>query len=207
MRVRDYRGPLGILAAGAVGIILLCSVSAMAMTDLRNYIPATLIPLNIVDLAVANLNTAVGLTEQAVTQFVPTETNTLVPTQTASLTPIPTDTPRRFATLTPTRTRRPREATAAPFIPPRTNTPRPAPTNTAVPPTSTPVPPTSTPVPPTSTPIPPTDPPPTTEVPPTVEPPTVEPPTVEPPTNPPPTVAQSTSQANEAPVSGGTTSP
>jgi hypothetical protein len=58
----------------------------MAMSDLRNYISATLIPLNIVDLAVANLNTAVALTEQAVTQFVPTETNN-GPTNTASLTP------------------------------------------------------------------------------------------------------------------------
>jgi len=197
VRIRDYRGPLGILAAGAVGISLLCSVSAMAMTDLRNYIPATLVPLNIVDLAVANLNTAVGLTEQAVTQFVPTQTNTIVPTNTASLTPMPSDTPRHFVTITPSRTRRPREATAAPVSPPRTNTPRPAPTSTSVPPTSTPVPP---------TPIPPTPIPPTVE-PPTAVPPTAVPPTVELPTNPPPTSVPATSQPIGVPITDGTVVP
>lgn len=87
MRIRDYRAPLGILAAGAVGISLLCSVSAMAMSDLNNYIPATIVPLNIVDLAVANLNTAVALTEQSITQFVPTETAMPAPTNTVA--PIP----------------------------------------------------------------------------------------------------------------------
>lgn len=180
MRVRDYRGPLGVLAAGVIGVSLLCSVSAMAMTDLKNYVPATFVPLNIIDLAVGNLNTAVALTEHSVTQFVPTETVTPSPTGTASLTPSPSNTPRRFVTPTTKATRLPRDSsTAAPNNPPRTSTPRPAPTNTDVPPTNTSVPPTNTPLPP------PTD---TEAPPPTVEPPTVEPPTVEPPTVEPPTV-------------------
>ena len=101
--MREYIGPLGILAAGAIGISLLCSVSAMAMGDLSRYIPITLEPINIVDLAVANFQTAAALTEQVVTVFVPTET--LVPSNTpapASLTPLPTDTQRRFVTITPT---------------------------------------------------------------------------------------------------------
>jgi hypothetical protein len=95
---------LGILAAGAIGLSLLCSVSAMAMGDLNRYIPATIVPLNLVDLAFSNLETAAALTEQVVTVFVPTETVTPRPTNTEapSLTPVPSDTPRRFVTITPT---------------------------------------------------------------------------------------------------------
>ena len=148
MRVREYTGPLGILAAGAIGLSLLCSVSAMAMGDLNRYIPLTLEPISIVDLAVSNFQTAAALTEQIVTVFVPTET--LAPTSTdvpASLTPQPTDTQRRFVTITPTFTRRPRlTATpvrqASPTVkspPTRTRTPRPTP----IPPTHTPIPPTT----------------------------------------------------------------
>ena len=186
-RGKDYSGPLGILAAAAIGLSLLCSVSAMAMGDLNRYVSITLEPLNIVDLAVSNLETAAALTEQAVTVFVPTET--LVPTSTASLTPLPLDT--STSTLVPTRvqptaTRREREAptkTSAPpptkaptHVPTRTPTPvPPTATKTDVPPTetNTPVPPpTDTPVPPpTDTPVPPpTD----TSVPPPTPQPTVE---------------------------------
>lgn len=153
VRARDYAGPLGILAAGAIGLSLLCSVSAMAMGDLNRYIPLTIEPLSLVELAVSNLETAAALTEQAVTLFVPTET--LVPSSTASFTPLPSETNTPTATLTripPTRTRRPRE------VPTRTPTPRPTRTATRIPSrTPTPVTPSATltrtpsPLPPTST--------------------------------------------------------
>ena len=140
-KAREYIGPLGILAAGAIGLSLLCSVSAMAMGDLNRYVPITLEPINIVDLAVSNFQTAAALTEQIVTAFVPTET--LVPTSTdspPSLTPQPTDTQRRFVTITPTlprRTRIPPTQTAV-VIPSRTPTSRPpTATRTPVPPTVT----------------------------------------------------------------------
>jgi hypothetical protein len=182
VRLREYSGPLAILTAGVLGFSLLCSVSAMAMSDLENYIPATMVPLDLLDLAVSNLRTAAALTEQAVTQFVPTET--LVPTRTPTLTPAPSDTATLRPTFThppPTRTRR-EGPTATPRAPLPTNTPQPTntpvptitpsrtptpvPTSTPIPtdtPTDTPVPPTDTPVPPTETPVPPTE----TEPPPT----------------------------------------
>lgn len=156
MRAREYSGPLGILAAGAIGLSLLCSVSAMAMGDLNRYIPVTLEPISIVELAVANFQTAAAYTEQAVTVFVPTET--LIPSRTpvpASLTPQPTDTQRRFITITPTLPRRTRVPSTAVIIvasrtptrPPtlvptrtRTNTPPPTRTDTPIPPTDTPLP-------------------------------------------------------------------
>lgn len=161
-KAREYMGPLGILAAGAIGLSLLCSVSAMAMGDLNRYVPITLEPINIVDLAVSNFQTAAALTEQIVTAFVPTET--LVPTSTdspPSLTPQPTDTQRQFVTITPTLPRRTRVPFTATFVPSRTPTSRP-PTATR---TRTPVPPTvtrtrtPTSIPPTNTPtdIPPTE--------------------------------------------------
>jgi hypothetical protein len=168
VRLRDYGGPLGVLLAGVVGFSLLCSVSTMAMSDLSNYSPVTIEPLNLVDLAVSNLETAAALTEQAVTVFVPTETRTVTATKTLTPSPTftPTNTPRRFVTITPTiprRTRPPRTATSIPPtrtpIPP-TNTP--LPTDTPIPTdTNTPIPDTDTPIPDTDTPVPPTDPPPT----------------------------------------------
>ena len=120
MKAREYAGPLGVLAAGAIGFILLCSVSAMAMGDLNNRISITMEPLNIVGLAVSNLETAAALTEQVVTVFVPTQT--LVPTDTLSPAPLPSDTststPRRFVTITPTATRRERPPFTPTSIPP-----------------------------------------------------------------------------------------
>lgn len=188
MRAREYSGPLGILAAGAIGLSLLCSVSAMAMGDLNRYIPITLEPISIVDLAVSNFGTAAALTEQIVTIFVPTGTltpsNTPVP---ASLTPEPTETPRRFVTITPTVTRRVRATLTAVVVasrtPTRPPTRTPLPTFTRTPPpTFTPVPPTAT-EPPTAT----TEPPPTATEPPlaTTEPPptATEPPVTDVPTS------------------------
>lgn len=140
MKAREYSGPLGILAAGALGLSLLCSVSAMAMGDLNRIISITLEPISIVDLAVANFETAAALTEQAVTVFVPTET--LVPTSTPSFTPIapePTNTERRFVTITPTVPRKTRVPSTATHMVVASRTP------TVRPPTRTPVTPTRTP--------------------------------------------------------------
>jgi hypothetical protein len=125
VKAREYTGPLGILAAGAIGLSLLCSVSAMAMGDLNRYVPLTIVPLNIFDLAVSNLETAAAFTEQAVTLFVPT--STLQPTHTLTLTPIPsnTNTPRRFVTTSPTATRRTRIPPTSVIISSRTPTSRP----------------------------------------------------------------------------------
>ena len=155
MRVREYSGPLGILAAGAIGLSLLCSVSAMAMGDLSRYVPIPLEPINLVDLAVEGFGTAAALTEQMVTVFVPTETVTPTSTQApASLTPLATDTQRRFLTITPTLARRTRIPPTLVIVASRTPTPRP-PTRTPVPTrTRTPIPPTltDTPLPPPTTP-------------------------------------------------------
>jgi hypothetical protein len=189
VKAREYSGPLGILAAGAIGLSLLCSVSAMAMGDLNRYIPMTLVPLNLVDLAVSNFGTAAALTEQIVTVFVPTETlmpsNTPVP---ESVTLESTDTPRRFVTITPTNTRRVRSTLTAVVVASRTPT-RP-PTRTPPPTFTRTVRPTLT-IPPTHTPVPPTD----TEVPPT---PTHEQPTATDP--PPPTATDEPPTATEPPV-------
>jgi hypothetical protein len=150
VKAREYSGPLGILAAGVIGLSLLCGVSAMGMDDLNRYISITLEPISIVDFAFSNLETAAALTEQAVTIFVPTET--LVPTGTpgpTSLTPQPTDTQRRFVTITPTLVRRTRIPPTAVIIASRTPTPRPPPTHTrTLVPTATR---TRTPIPPTAT--------------------------------------------------------
>ena len=163
MRAREYAGPLGVLAAGVIGISLLCSVSALAMGDLSKasqHTSITIEPLNVLDLAVANFETAAALTEQAVTAYVPTET--LVFTETLNPSPIPSDTstPRRYVTVTPTGTRRARSTFTPTKVP--TSTPRP-PSRTPLPPTRThtpePPPPTitDTPIPPptdTDTPVP-----------------------------------------------------
>ena len=58
---REYAGPLSVLTAGAIGIVLLCSVSAVAMQDLKRPSDITLEPVNIIDLAISNLNTVEGV--------------------------------------------------------------------------------------------------------------------------------------------------
>jgi hypothetical protein len=169
VRAKDYAGPLGVLAAGVIGFSLLCSVSALAMNDLSSQVHVTLEPINLMDLAVANLSTSAALTHQAVTAFV--STPTLVPTATASLTPLPSNTaviPVSFTPRQPTRTRRPPEETAGGSVPIQPTNPRPTSTNPPLPtatrtllppPTDTPLPaPTNTQPPPTDTPLPaPTD--------------------------------------------------
>jgi hypothetical protein len=131
VKIRDYRGLLAVFVAGAIGISLLCSVSGMAIEDLRQSTTAlALQPADIVNAAVSNLNTAGALTMQAFAELIPTSTPTLRPTHTVTSFPTtvaPLPTAFRFPTSSePTRTRRPR--------------PTRIPTGTAVPPTLTPVP-------------------------------------------------------------------
>lgn len=184
--LRDYTSLLGVVAAGILGMSLLCITSAIALSAPNQPTPIVLGPGSIVDLAVNNINTVSALTVQALSTISFEETPILLPSRTP--TSSPTVTASAFVVAPtqrqPTRTREPR-------IPP-TSTPRP-PTRTAIPLTRTSAPPTNTNVPPTVTPIPDT---PTsipdspTPVPPTAtsEPPTSEPPTAtsEPPTSAPP---------------------
>jgi hypothetical protein len=179
VRIREYAGPLGVLAAAVISFGLLCSASALAMNDLNSLERGAMKPLNIVDLALKNMNTSAALTQQAVTAFVPTQTVTA--TNTVFPTPLPSNTATLLPSATPhqaTPTRRPRTISSdIPLLPPHTKTPLPTatlppPTDTEIPATETPLPPpTNTESPPTDTPLPPaTD----TELPPT-EPPTQSP--------------------------------
>ncbi len=190
MRIKDYAGPLRVLAATVIGFSLLCSISALAMNDLNSQDRSAMESLNIVDMAVDNMSTSAALTQQAVTAFVSTPTLTVIPTDTASLTPAPSDTATSVPSNTPrapTSTRRPRSAAAtAQLFPTRTRTALPTATKTPIPPTDTPLPPTNTEPPPTDTPLPPTDPPPTDP------PPTDPPPTDPPPTDPPIQISDAT---------------
>ena len=146
---KDYTGLLGVVAAGLLGISLLCITSAIALSAPNAPTAMALEPASIVDLAVNNINTVAALTVQALsvdnesTPFLlPSKTPTASASPTATLMVIPT-----FTQRAPTKTRAPRI--------PSTATPKPPPTKTAIPPSQTNVPPTNTPL-PTSTPIPPT---------------------------------------------------
>jgi len=164
VRVRDYSGPLGVLAAGALGFSLFCVVSAMALAGPQRPNSAAMEPESLLDMAVSNLNTAAALTVAAVPEYLTTPTiaptNTAAPTSTVTVTVTASTTPLPTLTLfhplfSPTRTRRPGSSSAptkppTPIptrtytqIPTATNTPVPPPTNTIPPPptgTSTPVP-------------------------------------------------------------------
>jgi hypothetical protein len=173
VQLRDYAGPVRVLAAAVIGFSLLCSVSALAMNDLSSYDRSAVESLDIVDLAVENISTSVAFTQQAVNVFVPTPT--VVPTDTAFLTPLPSDTATVLPSATPhlptlTRTRRPRATATVRSFPTRTRTPLPPATNTEAPPTDTPLPPpTQVEIPATDTSLPPAA---DTEIPPPTEPPT-----------------------------------
>src|SRR5215207_8719688 len=129
--LRDYTSLLGVVAAGILGMSLLCITSAIALSNPDPANPIVLEPASIVDMAIQNLNTVSALTVQAVAVSIDDST----PTPGASaLPPSPTLTPSAFPTLprfTSTVTRRPR-ATGTPTRVPPTSTPRP-PTNTPLP--------------------------------------------------------------------------
>ena len=161
--IRQYAGPLTVLAAGAVGFSFFLIVAAAAITSPRapNASQIDLEPQSLVDSAVSNMNTMAALTVEAVSQYIPTATVT------PSRTSVPTETeaPTFTATLHPTRTRIPPTRTREPSDPPpirtatslptRTATPEPTFTSTSIPTfTDTPIP-TDTPEPPpTDAPVP-----------------------------------------------------
>ena len=147
--LRDYTSLLGVVAAGILGMSLLCITSAIALSNPDPANPIVLEPASIVDMAIQNLNTVSALTVQAVAVSIDDSTPTLSFTDTSS--PTPTLTSSAFPTLprfTSTATRRPR-ATSTPTRVPPTKTPLPPPTKTPLPPpTKTPTPlPTNTPTP------------------------------------------------------------
>lgn len=148
---RDYTGLLGVVAAGILGMSLLCITSAIALSSPAST-PIVLEPASIVDLAVNNISTVSALTVQALSNISVESTPILLPTETLTASPtingpvvVPSSTKPP-----PTRTRPPRATS--------TSTPKP-PTKTSVPPTNTSLPPpTKTPLPPptnTFTPLPP----------------------------------------------------
>src|SRR6266542_5118350 len=142
-RIREYSGPLGVLASGTLGMVLLCIISVFALESPKAPTNVDIEPKNIVDLAVSNLNTVSASTMQAVTGFIPT--STITPTLTPQFTDtslLVSNTPR-FVTVTPTLPRR----TRAP-LPTATRTALPSPTKT---PTDRPLDITYTPITPTPT--------------------------------------------------------
>ena len=139
--LRDYTSLLGVVAAGILGMSLLCITSAIALSNPDPANPIVLEPAGIVDMAIDNLNTVSALTVQAVAVSIdstPTRRPTAVlasPTLTSSAVPT-------RIRITSTVTRRPRPTATSTRVPP---------TNTSLPPTKTPVPPTNTPFVPTNT--------------------------------------------------------
>jgi len=214
-RINQYVQLLWVVAAGGLGIALLCVAASIGLADTNLSASAALQSRGIVDLAIANVNTAQALTVEAFSAILPALTafpsNSPTVNPTFTITTTASFTPSVIASRTSismTRTRRPGEGFFFPtstqiFLPTHTNTSQPPPTITMtfVPTetsTSSPVPTVSTKTPKptrtrTSTPVPPptntVTPVPTTELPPPtteVPPPTTE---VPPPTTevPPPT--------------------
>src|SRR5215203_5763404 len=93
--LRDYTSLLGVVAAGILGMSLLCITSAIALSNPDPAHPIMLEPASIVDMAIQNLNTVSALTVQAVAVSIddstPTPTVTAVP-------PSPTLTSSAFPT-------------------------------------------------------------------------------------------------------------
>ncbi|HZJ22441.1 MAG TPA: hypothetical protein VFD54_03970, partial [Anaerolineales bacterium] len=64
--LRDYTSLLGVVAAGILGMSLLCITSVIALSNPDPANPIVLEPASIVDMAIQNLNTVSALTVQAV---------------------------------------------------------------------------------------------------------------------------------------------
>gem|GEM_PF-1034836 len=212
--INHYVQLLWVVAAGGLGIALLCVAASIGLADTNSSASAALQSRGIVDLAIANVNTAQALTVEAFSAILPALTafpsNSPTVNPTITITTTASFTPSAIASRTSislTRTRRPGEGFFFPtstqiFLPTQTNTSQPpstitktfVPTGTSSPAPTPTVKITKTPKPtrtPTPTPLPTNivTPMPTTEVPPPtteVPPPTTE---VPPPTTevPPPT--------------------
>lgn len=129
MRLSEYKAPLVVLSAGTLGLGLFCCVTAIALQNPQRALQVTVEPLNLIDVAIANLATIGALTEQALIEYVPTPTNKALPTITATY---PTPTVLRSHTpvvavspkpLNPTRTRRPQPIPTSTVPPTWTRTP------------------------------------------------------------------------------------
>src|SRR4026208_2498358 len=141
-RINQYVQLLWVVAAGGLGIGLLCVAASIGLADTNLSASAALQSRSIVDLAIANVNTAQALTVEAFSGLLPAPT--AFPSDTATLNP--TFTITSIASLTPpviasrtsivlTRTRRPGEAFFFPtstqiFLPTYTKTSQPPPTHT-----------------------------------------------------------------------------
>ena len=208
VNIKNYVDLLWVVGAGVLGFSLLCVTAGIALANPN--MSASLQPQSIIQIAIANVNTAAALTMEAFPQHLITPTlvpsNTLETSKTSSPTAVASITPTVTASaifIQPTGTDRtrggansnPEPLSTATLVPTQTNSPLPPPTLTSSPnpsPTITRTPRptrTRTPIPsPTDTPLPPTitnTPRPTmtrTPIPPTIEP-TLEPtqePTLEP---------------------------
>ena len=78
---RDYTSLLGVVAAGILGMSLLCITSAIALSAPNQPTPIVLGPGSIVDLAVNNINTVSALTVQALSTISFEETPILLPSR------------------------------------------------------------------------------------------------------------------------------
>src|SRR6185503_11215913 len=143
-RINQYVQLLWVVAAGGLGIGLLCVAASIGLADTNLSASAALQSRSIVDLAIANVNTAQALTVEAFSGLLPaptafpSDTATLNPTFTitsiASLTP-PVIASRTSILLTRTRRPGPGEAFFFPtstrtFLPTYTKTSQPPPTHT-----------------------------------------------------------------------------
>src|SRR5688572_4746139 len=140
--LNQYVQLLWVVAAGGLGIALLCVAASIGLADTNSTASAALQSRSIVELAIANVNTAQALTVEAFSAVLPaltafpsnspTVNPTFTITTTASFTP-PVIASRTSISLT--RTRRPGEgfsfATSTQILlPTQTNTSQPSPTST-----------------------------------------------------------------------------
>ena len=137
--LNQYVQLLWVVAAGSLGIALLCIAASIGLADTNSSASEALQSRGIVDLAIANVNTAQALTVEAFSgilpavTFFPSDTATFTPTftitSTLSFTPAVT---ASRTSISLTRTRRPGEGFSPTstmiLFPTQTNTSRPPPT-------------------------------------------------------------------------------
>jgi len=142
--LNQYVQLLWVVAAGGLGIALLCVAASIGLADTNSSASAALQSRGIVDLAIANVNTAQALTVEAFSAVLPALTTfpsnsptvnpTLTITTTASFTPSVT---ASYTSISLTRTRRPGAGfifgtSTQVILPTQTNTSQPPPTSTMI---------------------------------------------------------------------------
>jgi len=139
VRGKDYQPLLGIVAAAALGVSLLCGVGVVGINDINNAVSIGTPTAGIVDFVISNMNTMIVETVQAFSLPEMTNTNaaTLAPTTTLT----PTNRPFAFKTaagflfatsIPPRRTSGPPPPSTGTYtpLPTSTNTPKPTATYT-----------------------------------------------------------------------------